>query len=74
MEEQIEQKADRPTIGLSEIAKRIGINYETARRWAKDGRLPVFKWNGVGHWRAYTDQIDEFVAKHKNDAASWLGS
>lgn len=63
----------KPTIGLREIAKRLGINYETARRWAADGRLPVFKLNGRGRWRAFVEQFDEYVAKHKNSAASWSG-
>jgi excisionase family DNA binding protein len=73
MTEQIEQikQTERPTIGLREIAKRMDINYETARRWANLGRLPVFRWNGVGRWRGHTDQVDEFIQKHKNNAATW---
>jgi excisionase family DNA binding protein len=61
------------TIGLREVASRIGIDYETARRWAADNRLPVFKFNGVGRWRAYPSDIDAYVSKHKNKAASWEG-
>lgn len=64
----------RPTIGLREIAQKVGICYETARRWANDGRLPVFKFNGVGHWRAYEADVDAYLEKHKNVAASWSGS
>lgn len=59
------------TIGLQEIAKKIGINYETARRWANMKRLPVFKYNGVGRWRAYPKHIDDFIEMHKNKAATW---
>lgn len=61
------------TIGLREVASRIGIDYETARRWAADNRLPVFKFNGVGRWRAYPSDIDAYVSKHKNKAAAWEG-
>lgn len=64
----------KPTIGLRDIAKRIGVNYETARRWALMGRLPVFKFNNVGHWRAYVEDIDSYIEKHKNSAAAWSGS
>lgn len=73
MTEQTEQteQLERPTIGLREIAKKMDINYETARRWANMGRLPVFRYNGVGHWRAHVDQVDEFIQKHKNVAATW---
>jgi excisionase family DNA binding protein len=63
--------AIKPTLGLRDIAKRLDINYETARRWANLGRLPVFKYNGVGRWRATQDQVDEFLEKHKNTAATW---
>lgn len=63
----------KPTIGLHEIAKRLGVNYETARRWATAGRLPVFKFNGMGVWRAYPEDIDAYIEKHKNVAAAWAG-
>lgn len=64
----------KKTIGLREIAQRIGICYETARRWAKEGRLPVFKLNGVGHWRAFAEDVDSYLETHKNKAATWSGS
>lgn len=73
MTEQTEQ-TPRQTIGLREIARKMDINYETARRWANMGRLPVFKYNGIGRWRAYVDQVDEFIEKHKNVAATWSES
>lgn len=58
---------------LEEVAERIGVGYETARRWALLNRIPVFKFNGRGHWRAYESDVDEYIAKHKNEAASWKG-
>lgn len=63
-----------PTIGLRQIAQKVGICYETARRWANEGRLPVFKFNDVGHWRAYEKDVDSYIERHKNKAASWSGS
>lgn len=66
-----ETQLTKQTIGLHEIAQKMGINYETARRWANMGRLPVFKYNGVGRWRAHEEQVDEFIEKHKNLAATW---
>lgn len=62
---------DGATIGMQEIAKRLGVNYETARRWANINRLPVFKYNNAGHWRAYEKDIDGFIEMHKNKAATW---
>jgi predicted site-specific integrase-resolvase len=73
--EQTEQAAplvdETKTIDLHEIARKMGVNYETARRWANMKRLPVFKYNGVGRWRAYEKHIDDFIEMHKNKAATW---
>ena len=69
-----EEKKPKPVINLRQIAERIGVCYETARRWANDGRLPVFKLNGKGHWRAYEEDIDAYLESHKNKAAAWSGS
>jgi excisionase family DNA binding protein len=66
--------AKRLSLTLRECAGRLGVNYETARRWASQGRLPVFKFNGVGRWRAYAEDIDAFIAKHQNTAATWSAS
>lgn len=66
--------SEKATIGLKEIAKRIGVCYETSRRWANEGRLPVFKLNGVGRWRAFTEDVDAYIEKHKNEAAAWSSS
>lgn len=70
----MEKESKKATIGLGEIANRIGICYETARRWAKGGRLPVFKLNGVGRWRGFPEDVDAYLEKHKNEAASWSDS
>lgn len=58
-------------MNLRQIAERIGVCYETARRWAQEGRLPVFKLNGKGRWRAFTADIDTYLEAHKNKAATW---
>lgn len=57
---------DEKVVRLSEVARSIGISYETARRWAVAGVLPVFKFHESGHWVAYRSAVDEFVAKRKN--------
>jgi excisionase family DNA binding protein len=67
-------EVNKATIGLREIAHKIGICYETARRWAKEGRLPVFKLNGVGRWRGFEKDVDAYLETHKNKAATWSGS
>jgi hypothetical protein len=34
----------------------------------------VFKLNGVGRWRAFTEDVDAYIEKHKNEAAAWSSS
>lgn len=55
-------------LGLHEIAEKIGISYETARRWASAKVIPTFKFHEGGHWVAYEKDIDEFVERRKNPA------
>lgn len=66
-----EAKPTRRTINLRQISERLGVCYETARRWAQESRLPVFKLNGRGHWRAFEEDIDAYLETHKNKAAAW---
>ncbi len=77
MNEQTEQQIvaetkpqHRATITLRDVAQQVGICYETARRWAHKGRLPVFRFAGAGQWRAYPEDVDAYIEKHKNQAAA----
>ncbi len=54
---------------LHDVAATLGINVETARRWAVAGRIPVFRYNGRGRWRAFAEDIDTFLQKHKTTEA-----
>lgn len=51
---------DRKVLSLHQVATRLGFSYETVRRMAVSGRIPAFK---LGRWKAYADEIDNFVAK-----------
>lgn len=61
---------DKPNLlGLHEVASRIGVAYETARRWASAGMIPAFKFHEGGHWVAHANDIDEFIERRKNPTA-----
>lgn len=55
-------------IELGEVAKMLGVEHETARRWAMDGRLPVFRYNDRGRWRAFRHDIEKFLEAHQPKA------
>lgn len=53
-------------IPLAEVAKMLGIDQETARRWAVEGRFPAFQFGERARWRAYREDIDEWIRSHQN--------
>lgn len=55
-------------IQMAEIAKLLNVTPETARRWAMTGRIPVFRYNGKGRWRAFKEDIDKYLADHQSSA------
>lgn len=60
----------KEVIELVEVARMLGIDHETARRWAVDGRIPVFRYNDRGRWRAFREDIDKFLEAHQSKAAT----
>ena len=60
----------REIIQLGDVAKMLGIDHETCRRWAVEGRIPVFRYNDKGRWRAFRDDIDKFLEAHQAKAAT----
>ena len=56
----------REVITLPEVAKMLGINAETARRWAVSGKIPTFRYNNAGRWRAFRDEVDKFLDAQQN--------
>jgi excisionase family DNA binding protein len=57
-------------IQLREVASLLNVNQETARRWAVSGRIPAFRFNGKGRWRAFREDIDKYLAAHQSTAAT----
>ena len=49
---------------MGEVARMLGIEHETARRWAVEGRIPAFRYNNRGRWRANRSDIDNFIRAH----------
>ncbi len=60
----------REIILLGQVAQMLGINHETCRRWAVEGRIPTFRYNGRGQWRAFKDDIDKFLEARQAKATT----
>lgn len=56
----------KTVIQLSDVAQMLGIDHETARRWAVAGRIPAFQYDDGGRWRAYREDIEEWVRERQN--------
>jgi len=57
-------------IPLAEVAQMLAIDQETARRWAVEGRFPAFQFGERSRWRAYREDIDEWIRSHQNRPAT----
>lgn len=57
-------------ISLGDVAKMLGIDHETARRWAVSKKIPAFRYDENGRWRAYREDIDEWVRERQTRSAA----
>lgn len=58
----------REVITLPVVAKMLGVTRETARRLAVSGKIPVFRYDNTGHWRAFRGEIDKFIDDQQNSS------
>jgi excisionase family DNA binding protein len=61
---------EKTMVTLSEVAKMLAVDQETARRWAAEGRFPAFQFGDRARWRAYREDIDEWVRSHQNNRST----
>lgn len=57
-------------IPLSEAARMLGVDQETARRWAVEGRFKAFQFGDRARWRVYREDIDDWINSHQNQPAT----
>jgi excisionase family DNA binding protein len=61
--------ADEPTLTLKEVAERLRLNIETARRLVASGRIRGYKPGGSkSGWRVRKSELDRFVADREASA------
>ena len=54
-------------LSLAEVAKMLGVNRETARRWAVSKLIPAFKIHAKGHWQFRSDDMDRFLSERQSE-------
>ena len=62
--------SERKILSIRQIAERIGVCEETARRWIVSRKVPAFRFTPRGRWRAYSDELDNWIASHKDGVES----
>jgi len=60
-------------LGLAEAAKLLGVNKETARRWAVSQIIPAFKMHSRGHWRFYASDVDNYIKQRQAEGSPGQG-
>lgn len=53
-------------IGIGEIARMLGIVPETARQWCVSKKIPAFRFDENGRWKAYREDIADWIDSRKN--------
>lgn len=56
-------------IGVGEIAKMLGVTAETARQWSVSGKIPAFRFDPSGRWKAYREDILEWIESRRSPSS-----
>lgn len=60
----------KKVLSMRQVAERLGLCAETARRWAVSGKIPAFRYDDKGRWRVYEDELDDWIRQRKDRAES----
>lgn len=56
----------KEVIGVGEIAKMLAVTPETVRQWSVSGKLPTFRFDSNGRWKAYRQDIIDWIESKRN--------
>jgi predicted site-specific integrase-resolvase len=56
----------KEVIGVGEIARMLGVVPETARQWCVSKKIPAFRFDENGRWKAYREDIADWIDGHRN--------
>jgi excisionase family DNA binding protein len=57
-----------PMLTTSEVAATLNVHINTVRRWSNQGTLKAYQLGSRGDRRFRREDIDEFLAVHRNQA------
>lgn len=60
-------------LGTADVARLLGVDPSTVKRWSDAGRLPCCKTVG-GHRRFTTGQVEQFIAAYHLEAIALSGA
>ena len=55
-------KRNKDFVSVAEVAKKLGVGYETVLRWIKDGRVPIFP-KGSGKYLIPREWLEKKIEK-----------
>lgn len=56
----------RKIIYLREVAEMLDVTVEYARSLAVAGKIPCFRYTKRGKWRAFKEDVDNFLANSRS--------
>jgi excisionase family DNA binding protein len=59
-----------PTLTAAEIAKLLGVNIDTVRRWLASGQLKGWRFGKRSGWRVYEHDLRDFIEQRSNVPAA----
>jgi excisionase family DNA binding protein len=54
-------------LSIADVAKMLGVNRETVRRWAVSKLIPAFKIHSRGHWQFRAEEVDRLLRSRQPD-------
>jgi excisionase family DNA binding protein len=65
----LDDSTDRKWVDLRELARLVGVSYQTALRYKKDGRFQAIEVGG--RWRVYKTELERFLREGNYKHPNW---
>ena len=59
----IQMVDDEEMYTVDEVAQRLRVNADTARRWIREGQLPAYRLGDRAGYRVKRSDLEEFLRK-----------
>jgi len=65
--------AEAPYLTVEEVARQLGVNPETVRRWIRSGELNALSLGGPAGYRIPKSELDRFIRERMSKPGNTSG-